>query len=316
MAGPKLRAFRERAIYRALVVVSAIGRRIPLSVGRGLGRALGTLAYRIVKRERRKALANLAIAFPEWSEAKRVETAKAMFRHFGMSLFEIAWLPNMDVKLRDELTVVEGMAPLLELMDAGRGVVVFTAHCGNWEWMSYVVGLFGRPTAVLQRERDAPEMNRYITELRARSGVRTIDRGSVSAGRELIQSLRRGGILAFLIDQNLRTESVQVPFFGRPALTPIGPAKLAVRTESMVVDILVERLPDGRHRLKVGEPFAVSRDDDPVALTERMTRIIEAQVRRVPEQWVWIHDRWRDRPQWDIQNDGGAGFRPPPERSD
>ncbi len=310
MAGPKLRAFRERAIYRALVIVSAIGRRIPLRAGRILGRALGRLAYHVVRRERRKALANLAIAFPEWSEAKRIETAKAMFRHFGMSLFEIAWLPNMDVKLRDELTVVEGMEPLLELMDAGRGVVVFTAHCGNWEWMSYVVGLFGRPTAVLQRERNAPEMNRYITELRARSGVRTIDRGSASAGRELIQSLRRGGILAFLIDQNLRTESVRVPFFGRPALTPIGPAKLAVRTESIVVDILVERFPNGRHRLKVGEPFAVSRDDDPVALTERMTRIIEAQVRRVPEQWVWIHDRWRDRPQWDV---GRASARPTSE---
>jgi KDO2-lipid IV(A) lauroyltransferase len=295
VAGPRLRAFRERAIYRALVVVSAIGRRLPLRLGRFFGRGMGWLAYRVARRERKKALANIAIAFPEWNETQRVETIKAMFRHFGMLLFEIAWLPNMDVALRDRLTVVEGAEPVLELMDAGRGVVVFTAHCGNWEWMSYAVGLFGRPTTVLQRERSAPEMNRYITELRARSGVRTIDRGSASAGRELIQSLRRGGILAFLIDQNIRTESVKVPFFGRPALTPIGPAKLAVRTESIVVDILIERLPDGRHRLKIGEPFEVSRNDDPVQLTERMTRIIEAQVRRVPEQWVWVHDRWRDR---------------------
>jgi KDO2-lipid IV(A) lauroyltransferase len=300
VAGPRLRAFRERAIYRALVVISGIGRRIPLPLGRFFGRGLGRLAYHVARRERKKALANIAIAFPDWPEEKRVETVRAMFRHFGMSLFEIAWMPNMDVALRDRLTVVEGMEPLLELMDAGRGVVVFTAHCGNWEWMSYSVGLFGRPTTVLQRERSAPEMNRYITELRAKSGVRTIDRGSASAGRELIHSLRRGGILAFLIDQNIRTESVQVPFFGRNALTPIGPAKLAVRTESIVVDILIERLPDGRHRLKIGEPFEVSRNDDPIALTEKMTRIIEAQVRRVPEQWVWVHDRWRDRPQWDI----------------
>jgi KDO2-lipid IV(A) lauroyltransferase len=310
VAGPRLRAFRARAIYRALVLVSAIGRSLPLRHGQFLGRGHGRLAYHVARRERKKALRNIAIAFPEWTEEKRVETIRAMFRHFGMSLFEIAWLPNMDAKRRDELTDVEGMQPLLELMDAGRGVVVFTAHCGNWEWMSYTVGLFGRPTTVLQRERDAPEMNRYITELRARSGVRTIDRGSAAAGRELIQSLRRGGILAFLIDQNLRTESVQVPFFGRNALTPIGPAKLAVRTESVVVDILVERLPSGRHRLKVGEPFAVTRGDDPVALTERMTRIIEAQVRRVPEQWVWVHDRWRDRPQWDV---GRAAARPTDE---
>lgn len=295
MAGPRLRAFRERAIYRALVVVSAVGRRLPLRLGRFFGRRIGWLAFHVARRERKKAIANISIAFPEWSESQRVATIMAMFRHFGMSLFEIAWLPNMDVALRDRLTVVEGIEPLLELMDAGRGVVVFTAHCGNWEWMSYAIGLFGRPTTVLQRERSAPEMNRYITGLRARSGVRTIDRGSASAGRELIQSLRRGGILAFLIDQNIRTENVKVPFFGRPAPTPIGPAKLAVRTESIVVDILIERLPDGRHRMKVGEPFAVSRNDDPVELTERMTRVIEAQVRRVPEQWVWVHDRWRDR---------------------
>lgn len=306
MAGPRLRAFRERALYRALVVVSAIGRRIPLRAGQALGRALGSLAWHVARRERRKALANLAIAFPEWDNAQRRRTAKAMFRHLGMSVFEIAWMRNMDVAARDRLTVIEGEKPLLKLLDEGRGVVVFTAHCGNWEWMSYAVGLWGRPTTVLQRERDAPEMNRYITEHRARSGVRTIDRGSAGAGRELIQSLRRGGILAFLIDQNLRTDSVRVPFFGRDALTPIGPARLAVRTESFVVDILVERLPDGRHRLRIGEPVQMRRDDDPVALTERMTRIIEAQIRRVPEQWVWMHDRWRDRPRWDV----GRAARP------
>jgi KDO2-lipid IV(A) lauroyltransferase len=304
VAGRKLRAFsrarRARALARGLTVVSAIGRRIPLAVGQKLGRALGSFAYAVVGREREKALRNLAIAFPDWDAAKRRATVKAMFRHFGMSLFELVWFPNMDVAERDRRTIIEGAEPLLKLIDEGRGVVVFTAHCGNWEWMSYSVGLWGRPTAVLQRERDAPEMNRFITELRARSGVRTIDRGSGGAGRELIQALRRGGILAFLIDQNLRTDSVKVPFFGKPALTPIGPAKLAIRTESIAVDILVERLPDGRHRLKIGKPIECRRDDDPVALTTHMTRIIEEQIRRVPEQWVWMHDRWRDRPQWDV----------------
>lgn len=290
-------------LYRLLIAVSAIGRRIPLPPGRLLGRMLGSLAYVVAARERRKALANLAIAFPDFSDAQRKDTIRRMFRHLGMSLFEIAWMRNMDVAERDRRTVIEGAERLYELIDAGRGVVVFTAHCGNWEWMSYAIGLFGRPTTVLQRERDAPEMNRYITEHRARSGVRTIDRGSAGAGRDLIQSLRRGGILAFLIDQNLRTDSVKVDFFGRPALTPIGPAKLAVRTESVAVDILIERLPDGRHRMRIGEPLFCKRDDDPVALTAHMTRIIEAQIRRVPEQWVWMHDRWRDRPQWDVGND-------------
>jgi KDO2-lipid IV(A) lauroyltransferase len=287
-------------LFRALLIVSAIGRRIPLPFGRFLGRRLGSLAHLVARRERSKALAHLAIAFPDWSEAKRRDTIRAMFRHFGMSLFELAWLPNMDVAVKDRLTDIEGAEPLLKLIDEGRGAVVFTAHCGNWEWMSWCVGLWGRPVTTLQRERDSPEMNRYITEHRAQSGVRTIDRGSASSGRELIQALRRGGILAFLIDQNLKTESVKVPFFGKPAPTPVGPAKLAIRTESVVASILIERLPDGRHRLRVSEPLQCRRSDDPVALTARMTGLIEEQIRRAPEQWVWMHDRWRERPKWDV----------------
>ena len=300
MASPKLRAFRTDLLYRALLVLRAVGQRIPLRIGHPLGRAFGTFAHFVVRRERNKALRNIAIAFPEWDEARRRAAIREMFRHFGMSLFELVWLPNMDVAERDRRTVAEGAEPLMKLIDEGRGVVVFTAHTGNWEWMSYAVGLYGRPTHVLQRERDHPGFNRFITELRAKSGVHTIDRGTSGAGRELIAALRRGGILAFLIDQSLRTESVKIPFFGRPAPTPIGPAKLAIRTESLAVTIFTVRLPDGRHRLIVGEPIECKRGDDPIALTERMTRVIEDLIRQYPEQWVWMHDRWRERPQWDV----------------
>jgi KDO2-lipid IV(A) lauroyltransferase len=300
LASPKLRAFRERTLYRALVAVSAIGRRIPLRIGQCFGRALGRLAWYVARRERNKALAHLAIAFPDWSSTRRRETIRAMFRHLGMSIFELAWLPNLDAKQLARTTIVEGLDRVLAYIDAGRGVVVFTAHCGNWEWLSYVTGLSGRPVSVLQRERDQPEMNRYITELRAKAGVRTIDRGSVSSARDMITAIRRGGILAFVVDQNIRTESVKVPFFGRPALTPLGPAKLAVRTEAVVVPAVAERRADGTHRLMFLEPIEVKRDDDPVALTARVTALIEEQIRRVPEQWVWMHDRWRERPKWDV----------------
>jgi len=300
VASPKLRAFRERAIYRGLVAVSAIGRRIPLPFGQFLGRTLGRLAWYVAARERRKALANIGIAFPDWPEERRRGAVKAMFRHLGMCVFEIAWLPNMTEALRAKNCVIEGFDRVLERIDAGRGVIIFTAHCGNWEWLSYVTGTFGRPVSVLQRERDSPQMNRYITEFRAKAGVRTIDRGSTASAREMIQAVRRGGILAFVIDQNIRTESVKVPFFGRPALTPIGPARFAVRSGALVVTAYADRLPDGRHHLVFLEPVECTRDDDPVALTARITAEIEAHIRQVPEQWVWMHDRWRERPQWEV----------------
>jgi Kdo2-lipid IVA lauroyltransferase/acyltransferase len=298
LASPKLRAFRERALYRALVFVSAIGRRIPLPIGQFLGRLLGRLAWHVARRERRKALVHLGIAFPDWSEARREETIRAMFRHLGMSVFELAWLPNL--KHGAKHSRFEGHERLLEVIDSGRGVVIFTAHCGNWEWLSFATGLLGRPVSVLQRERDSPEMNRYITKLRAHAGVHTIDRGSGSSARDMIQAIRRGGILAFVIDQNIRTESVRVPFFGKEALTPIGPAKLAVRTEAVVIPAVAERLPDGTHRLQFLDPIQCTRNDDPTELTARVTKLIEEQIRRVPEQWVWMHDRWRERPKWDV----------------
>jgi KDO2-lipid IV(A) lauroyltransferase len=295
VASPKLRAFRERALYRALVVVSAIGRRIPLRIGQFLGRRVGALAWHVARRERRKALKHIGIAFPDWSDAQRRDAIRAMFQHLGMCVFELAWLPNMTPELRAKTSHVEGFERVLEVIDSGRGVIIFTAHCGNWEWLSYVTGTFGRPVSVLQRERDQPEMNQYITELRAKAGVRTIDRGSASSAKEMINSIKRGGILAFVIDQNIRTESVKVPFFGREALTPIGPARLAVRTEAVVVTAYASRLPDGTHRLQFLEPVQCRKSDDPVELTARITREIEEHIRAVPEQWVWMHDRWRER---------------------
>jgi KDO2-lipid IV(A) lauroyltransferase len=303
LASPKLRAFRGRILGAILRSVAAILRRIPLRAGRAFGRALGFLAFAVLRRERARAMRNLAIAFPEWNDEQRRKTIRAMFRHFGMSVVEVLWLPNLDVATRDRMNVAEGIEPVLRTMDEGRGVITFTAHCGNWEWLCSSVGLYGRPVSVLQRERNEAEMNQLITDIRAASGVRTIDRGSVSSAREMMTAIRRGGMLAFVLDQNIRTESVKVPFFGKPALTPIGPAKLAIRTEAVVVVAVTERLEDGRHRIHFGEPWQVKRGDDPVELTKRVTAAIEAQIRRRPEQWVWFHDRWRERPEWEVKGD-------------
>ena len=314
---PRLRALREHLLYWLLVIFSAVGRRIPVRAGRIIGRALGALAYFVVRREGRKALANLAIAFSEWSEDQRRKTLRAMFVHFGKSVMEIAWLPNLDPRSRDQTTIVEGIDRVLQLIDSGRGVICFTAHCGNWEWLSYVMGSYGRPVYVLQRGRDHPEMNDYITRLRASAGVRTIDRGSPTSARDMIQAIRKGGMLAFVIDQNIRTESVKVPFFDKPALTPIGPARFAVRTEAMVVPAVIERRPDGMQHARFLEPIECRKGDDPIALTARLTRVVEDQIRRAPEQWVWMHDRWRDRPQWDVSEEVRArGARRSPPASD
>jgi Kdo2-lipid IVA lauroyltransferase/acyltransferase len=299
VAGPKLRAFRDRALLRALRGLSFIGRRIPLRTGQKIGRALGSVAYHVARRERRQAMQNMSLAFPEWTDAQRRAAARSMFRHLGTSLFEIVWLGKRDEKLRAASTVFEGFDRILDLVRNGRSIVAFTGHCGNWEWLAYSVGK-AAPVTVLQRERSEAGLSDFITSIRESAGIDTIDRGSTAAGRELIRAMRKPGFVAFLIDQSIRAESAKVTFFGKPALTPIGPATLAIRTGAVAVAAFIERQADGRHLIRFLDPIETKRGDDPIELTARMTRAIEDQIRRVPGQWVWMHDRWRDRPNWDV----------------
>jgi len=299
VAASKLKSFRSALLNRGLLVLSFIGRRVPLRVGQRLGYALGTLAWLVLHRERRKALRNIAVAFPEWTEKERRTTIRQMFRHLGASLFEIMWLPNLTRESLPDTTTFEGFEPVLELLRSGHTAVVFSGHTGNWEWLAYAAGLHA-PLTVLQRERPEGGITDFISAIRSQAGIGTIDRGSPGAGRELIQAMRKPGLMAFLIDQSIRAESVQVPFFGRPALTPLGPAKLTIRTGAFAVPVFSYRRDDGGHAIRFLEPLPTSRDDDPIALTARMTSLIEEQIRKVPSQWVWMHDRWRDRPEWDV----------------
>jgi len=309
----EVRARRGRIVYRILVVLSAIVRRLPLRVARACGVAIGQVAWHVVRRERRIALKNLEQAFPDWSPQQRKATTRAMFHHLGRIVFEMLWLPRLDAAMRDRTTEVIGLEQFRELMKRGRGAIIISAHYGNWEWAAHCVASYGFDLTVLQRERNEADINRFITNIRARAGIRTIDRGSTAAAREMIQSLRRGGLLTFLIDQNIRAESAKVPFFGRPALTPLGPAKLAIRTETPIVCIFAE--PRGsKYVLTFSEPIEVARGDDPIALTARLTAAMEAQIRRAPEQWVWLHERWRERPKWDVGGPSPGADAPPSPR--
>ena len=291
---PARRAFRGRILYRVLRVLSSVIRRLPLGFARAIGLVLGHMGWHALRHHRRRAMTNIAAAFPEWTRRQRRATIRSMFHHLGMTLAEVLWLPNLDAATCARTTTFEG----LENLRPGQGTIGLTGHCGNWEWIAHAIAMRS-PLTVLHRGRDEPMMNLYIRDLRANAGITTIDRGSTAAAREMIRALRNGSMLSFLLDQNIRAESVKVPFFGRPALTPIGPARLALRTGAPIIRIFGERR-GGKLHIRILEPIVVSPDDDPVALTARLTADIEAQIRRVPEQWVWMHNRYKDRPKWDV----------------
>jgi KDO2-lipid IV(A) lauroyltransferase len=267
---------------------------------RAWGRSIGTLGFHVLARYRNRALANIAIAFPDWDEKRKRDTVHAMFRELGASTFELGWLSNLDRETLSETTEIHGQQHIDAALAGGRGALIFTAHCGNWEWLAATTALLGYPLTVLHRERDEKDFNRIVARMHEQFGMRTIWRHSTAGALEMFRTLRGGGLLAFLIDQNIRTESVKVPFFGKPALTPIGPAKLAVRAEAPVMICFIERR-NGKQIVTYHPPTPTTRDSDPVAITANLTAAIEQHIREVPEQWVWFHPRWKERTKWDIE---------------
>lgn len=294
MARRRSKAVKNWLIYRGLTTITAAASKLSLPAARRIGRGLGRLADLVLPREVRKADASIATAFPDLSPAGRRQLISAMFLHLGTSALEIAWMQKNDRRTLMEHTVMEGLDHLRAAVDNGHGVIAFTGHCGNWEWLAAALAISRFPLNVIGREIFDPRLNDFIVHSREMYGMRAIGRGSASSAKEMLQSLKRQEILAALIDQSLRAENAMIPFFGHPAPTPIGITKLATRSGAACIAIFIERRGDTQY-IHCEEPIYPSRGDDPVEITARITAAIENQIRRVPEQWVWMHERWKER---------------------
>jgi KDO2-lipid IV(A) lauroyltransferase len=223
-------------------------------------------------------------------------------------LAECLWIGERDGIELDRRVALEGWEHVEAGRGAGRPVLILTGHCGNWELLAATLNRRGLGMAVVARELDDPLQQESLLRFRARFGTRTIVRGRPGAARELLRAVRTGGGLGMLIDQDTRVEGVFVDFFGRPAWTPIGAADLALRFRATVLPTFIERRPDGDHRATIHPPLDLPAD--PAAATQAMTATIEAQVRRVPGQWVWMHRRWRRQPPDAARSAGRASAAP------
>ncbi|HSL82709.1 MAG TPA: lysophospholipid acyltransferase family protein, partial [Thermoanaerobaculia bacterium] len=232
---------------------------------------------------------------PKSSAAERKRLARESYVHLGATLGEVLWLLTRSCAAVLRHVELTGLEAVEALQAAGRPVLFVTGHCGNWELLAAAYSCRMKPATVVARAPDEAPLQRLLAGFRGRFGTRTVERGEAGAAKELLRTLRGGGVLAMLIDQDTRVEGVWVPFFGRPAYTPVGAARLALRRDVAVVPVFDERLPDGSHRARFEAPLELPEDE--VAATALMTRAIEAHVRRVPEQWVWMHRRWRRQPE-------------------
>lgn len=268
--------------------------RLSWSSAQRRGRNLGDLFWYLGPKDRKRAHEHLGIAFPELEADARLRLARSCFRHLGTSLAELLHLRARPPAEAGKKVEVVGFETIEHIRTTGQPILVLTGHCGNWELISAANGTHGLGLAAMARRNDDPLLDQQIVALRGHLGTDTIARGASHSSRKLLSTLRRGGALAMLIDQDIRTDGVWVPFFGRLAHTPLAAAHLALRLGAAVVPTFAERLETGSHRVTFHPPLDLS--SDATEATAEMTLAIEQQIRRRPEQWVWMHRRWRRRP--------------------
>jgi KDO2-lipid IV(A) lauroyltransferase len=295
-------AKRAKRYLRYCLVRAAlfVAEQLPIQTAGRLGEALGSWAFWAAWKTRRTALESVAKAFPEWNSERRDALARRCFQHLGRCALELACIRQLDSQMVEWVEWTEQERRLLEdALARGRGVLFVSGHVGNWELLARRVALAGLPASTIAKESSDWRLTRLVERFRIQGRVESIWRGQQGAAKRMLRVLKSGGILGLLIDQDTAVQSIFVPFFGHPAATPRAAADLALKTGAAVVVGFCQRKEDGRYRLSMKEilPRQTGNvESDAVALTQELTAEIESAIRRTPEQWVWMHRRWKSQP--------------------
>jgi Kdo2-lipid IVA lauroyltransferase/acyltransferase len=273
-------------------------RPLPRRVRPALGRGIGDLAYRSLRRWREIALRNLALAYPEWSEAAVRRVARGCFRHLGKNVVEFLALSSQSPEQVRALVRVEGMEHLRAALASGEGAIITSAHYGNWELSAARVGCEIARVNVIGRLPNNAHVTCFITRIREPKGYTVIERERTMT--PYLERLRRNELVCTLTDANNMTSDLFVPFFGRPAAVPRGAAVLALRSGRPVFPAFCHRQPDESHHLVIHPPLEPRAGRDIKRAVEEwmltITAMIETRIREDPAQWLWIHDRWKRQP--------------------
>ena len=273
--------------------------RLPSPIQAALAAVLGDAWFYLLRIRREVALSNLSNSSIDPGEGARQRLVRRSCRHLVRNVLELPRLVGAGDERFFEDVRVEGEAHLRDAFESGRGVLVVTAHLGNWELLGAVASHLGYPAAMVIRPLAGSASNRWIEDLRIRSGVSLVEEGPGEL-KQMCRTLRDGKLLGFTIDQRpLATRrSVPIPFLGRPARVTTAVATLALRTGAPIVPVVIHREPNGRHRVRVGRPLYPHRDGRPLTLltaelASAYHRFIEEEIAQHPDQWLWQHRRWR-----------------------
>ena len=281
---------------------------LPRPVARLIGAGVGRVVYGLLGRLRRTGLRNLELAMPEVSGEEREVILRGVYRSLGWQLAEFCRMERYTRANTVDWIRYEGLERFLEAEALGKGVLILTGHLGAWELSSFYHSLMGHPMGMVIRRLDNRFLDAFVNRIRCLHGNKVLHKDDFARG--LITAMRAGESVGILMDTNMTPPAGEfVEFFGHLACTASGLARVALRTGAAVVPGFLlweaaERNGKGGYVLHFGERVEVESTDDAeadiLALTQCCTSVIEDWVQRYPEQWLWIHRRWKTRPAGEV----------------
>jgi len=284
------------AVWLILKALSAM----PHSVARGLAASVTSLLFSLLPKLRKTAELNLRLAFPDRTDAQRKDATRKMVRNLGWMGAEFARFPRLTKENIEKVVILEGNENFLEGQRRGKGVLYLTGHIGAWELSSFAHALYGYPLHYMARPLDNNRLDALVNQYRCSSGNKPIYKNE--SARVMLKILKDSGTIGILADQNtMPEEGVFVDFFGKLACTTTGLARVALHTGAAVVpgyaywDETIHK-----YRLRFEPPVELIRtgdtEHDVFENTQRFAKVIEGIIRKHPDQWVWVHKRWKTRP--------------------
>ena len=282
-------------LYLLYQIFSFTTRIIPDRLRYLIGITLGNLVFYGIKKRREIGINNLKMAFPELSDQAARELIKKSCHHLGLNLVEFTMLSYLKKEDLLNNVQIENKDILDQALAGGQGIIIYSAHFGNWELVGVNLALQGYPLSGLARTQNNPYFDNRINQLRELAGIRLIPLGM--SVREAFKVLRNRKILYILGDQHAGTKGWTVKFFGRVTSTYPGAVQLAVRTGAVILPAYIIREGWRRHRIKIFQPYAIKKsatEKEQHRLLQELTSLSEKVIREYPEQWLWLHRRWKN----------------------
>jgi Kdo2-lipid IVA lauroyltransferase/acyltransferase len=291
---------RQRLEYAAAWPFITTLRILPRPMARAVAIGLSYIVYVLHARLRRVGMRNLELAFPEKNKAERARILRSEFASLGRQLAEVCHFPEYTLENIDRVVVFEGFEHFEHAKARGKGVLLFAGHFGGWELSSFVISMRGHWMHVIMRGMDNVYLGQLIEHYRTMHGNKAVDKDDFVRG--LLSAMRAGEVVGMLIDTNMTPpQGIFVDFFGIPACTASGLARIALKTDAAVVPTFtIWDAALGKYRLRFDPAIDLVRtsdlEADIKANTQKFTTVIEDYVRKYPEQWLWVHRRWKTRP--------------------